>query len=87
MPTRAPGQPGPQEPAKSKRPCGPDIRHGLSPPRSTRTPPFILPAYYSQTCIMSQGLAVTTWDNPDIHLELAGVPRPARISLKPDNSI
>ena len=31
------------------------------------------PMIYSQTYLMSQGLAVT-WDNPDIHLELGGVP-------------
>ncbi len=31
------------------------------------------PMIYSQTYLMSQGLSVT-WDNPDIHLELGGVP-------------
>lgn len=31
------------------------------------------PMIYSQTYLMSQGLAVT-WDNPDIHLELGGAP-------------
>lgn len=31
------------------------------------------PMIYSQAYLMSQGLAVT-WDNPDIHLELGGVP-------------
>ncbi len=31
------------------------------------------PMIYSQTYLMSQGLAVT-WDNPDIHLEVGGAP-------------
>ncbi|GAC1404143.1 MAG: hypothetical protein NVSMB52_17960 [Chloroflexota bacterium] len=34
------------------------------------------PMIYSQSYLMSQGLAVT-WDNPDIHLERSGIPVPS----------
>ncbi len=40
------------------------------------------PLIYSQKYLLSQGLAVT-WDNPDIHLELGGVPISSH-SLQPD---
>jgi hypothetical protein len=49
-------------------------------PDCMRIPPTVYrrpdPMIYSQKYLMSQGLAVT-WDNPDIHLELAGVPVPS----------
>jgi hypothetical protein len=52
---------------------------GRIPPKIYRRPdPFI----YSQQYLMGQGLAVT-WDNPDIHLELDGIPTPSS-SLAPD---
>jgi hypothetical protein len=42
------------------------------------------PMIYSQQYLMSKGLAVT-WDNPDIHLELGGVPVDSH-DLKPNTT-
>jgi hypothetical protein len=67
------GSPARRNRKESKRPCG-----QISGTVYRRPDPLI----YSQKWLMSQGLAVT-WDNPDIHLELAGVPVPPH-SLKPD---
>jgi hypothetical protein len=56
-------------------PTGPDPREVPCmpvPPSVYRRPD---PTIYSQTWLMSQGVAVT-WDNPDIHIELPGPPGP-----------
>jgi hypothetical protein len=51
------------------------------PPHIYRRPD---PMIYCQQYLMSQGLAVT-WDNPDIHLELGGVPVDSH-DLKPNTT-
>jgi hypothetical protein len=54
-------------------PTGPDPREPNCMPVPTSVYRRPDPTIYSQTYLMSQGLAVT-WDNPDIHLEEPGNP-------------
>ena len=64
-------RPGLRNRKESSRPCA-----TVTPQVYRRPDPMIYDQYY----LMKQGIAVT-WDNPDIHLELGGVPVPSESIL------